>query len=292
MLWRRRRMLFDDMLRLQLCAPCICLLVPNPRHRAVPRSQNTPQLTADIALMASITFFAATIGHSAPNTRRGLAQRQPNTPPDDADIIAAPAADPPAGVRALPLAPRARRAAQLREVACIHNREDVLGGRLRVGPARLGAVLSAGVARPAVFSQDGGEGSGKAASGLSGDRSRGDRQGRRRAHSRRRGRGVRPMGSHTGTVLLRRPAHALPPQWPRRAARRFQLSRPWCSFSCLRQTQSDDALNLNDSTPFEHAPHPTSDTFEHQSGGAFVPGGARGSRRMVIRTMDSSSPPL
>ncbi|KAJ7251703.1 hypothetical protein C8J57DRAFT_1352296 [Mycena rebaudengoi] len=191
MLRRRRRMLFDDMLRLRLCAPCICLLVPNPRHRAIPRSQHTPQLTADIALMASITFFAATIGHSAPNTQRGLAQRRPNTPPDDADIIAAPAVD-------LPQASA--------QVACIHNREDVLGGRLRVGPARLGAVLSAGVARPAVFSQDGGEGSGKGACCLSfflgdckRDRSRGDRQGRRRAHSRRRGRGVWPMGSHTGT---------------------------------------------------------------------------------------------
>ncbi|KAJ7211861.1 hypothetical protein C8J57DRAFT_1733253, partial [Mycena rebaudengoi] len=69
-----------------------CTRVPQPFSLIRDAAKTTPQLTADIAPMASIIFFAATIGHGAPNTRRGLAQRRPNTPPDDAEVIAAPAA--------------------------------------------------------------------------------------------------------------------------------------------------------------------------------------------------------
>ncbi|KAJ7277105.1 hypothetical protein C8J57DRAFT_1581334 [Mycena rebaudengoi] len=202
-------------------------------------------LTAAIALIAPITFVAATT-RIRPSTARSAHWAGP--------------------------------AAELREVASIRNRENVPRGRLRVG-----AELTVGAAE----------------SGLSGDCSSGDRQGRRRAHLGQRGRSVRPVGRHTGTfssgVL---PTLSLPNgrHEPRVA---FDYRAPGALSRACGKTQSDGTLNLNDSTPFEHAPRSTSDIFEHQSEGAFVPadtagtsvwggggGRARGSWRVLIWTVD------
>ncbi|KAJ7211839.1 hypothetical protein C8J57DRAFT_1733244 [Mycena rebaudengoi] len=56
----------------------------------------------------------------------------------------------------------------------------------------------------------------------------------------------------------------------------FDYRAPGALSRACGKTQSDGTLNLNDSTPFEHAPLSTSDIFEHQSGGAFVPADTAG----------------
>ncbi|KAJ7242522.1 hypothetical protein C8J57DRAFT_1557828 [Mycena rebaudengoi] len=189
-------------------------------------------------------------------------------PPDDADIIAVPAADPPAGVR---LAHRARPATQLREVArdlapfyqlavrdpCSFRR---MVGRVRTDPAEIAVVdinNGGGVHIPGDVDVVYGQWAGTLGQ-------------------------VLLFYFHSTPHSCQANPHPSSPQTsrPRSSSSRFAFNyRAHGALSCaLDQTQSDDTLNLNDSTP-----------FEHQSGCAFVPadtagtgvwggGGGRGAR--------------
>ncbi|KAJ7200468.1 hypothetical protein C8J57DRAFT_1486762 [Mycena rebaudengoi] len=216
-------------------------------------------LTAAIALIASITFVAATT-RIRPSTARS--------------------------------AHWAGTAAELREVASIRNRENVPRGRLRLASRDrdffagwwrgvfsffLSFWLRADSAEIAVVEID--KDGGVHISGNAGV-----------AY----GQWAGTLGRLTPRSSSPQASSPLSPS-PMATTSRALLSTiaPPVLFLRLRQN------TIRCSTPFEHAPRSTSDISEHQSGGAFVPadtagmgvwggggGRARGSRRVLTWTVD------